>query len=174
MRLSFSGQKGANFLRALRRRGCSSIRYVFSGGYMTELRCTIPKKGRLVLTGWAAAAGGVLAAFCFPVLPLRSGFLCAGAAAALFVWRWSGRFAAAADEHGIGLHARGLFLTERRLRRETVCLAALWATPLLRWAGCRVLILETPAGRCILPGLAKADAEALCRWACRAPGEQDD
>lgn len=124
------------------------------------------RRGRLVLAAWAALPCALLALPGFRLGPGWGLLLCGLAAAlGLAAWAWGCSFAAAATGSTLRLYTGLFFLRERRIPQAAVCGCTQLATPLLRLAGCRMLLLYTPGRVHMLPVLARPDAEWLAAWA---------
>lgn len=120
-------------------------------------------RGLAVLTLWLCLPGCLLSAFVFWQNVWAGGiFLClwAGAAAALCLGR--GRTVRVRFCQGeLQVRAGVLFRTLKRMPARFVSGVDLLCTPLLGWAGCRVMAVHSAGAVLALAGLAAADAEAL-------------
>ena len=120
-------------------------------------------RGLAVLAVWCSLPGCLLSAFVFWQGVLAGALFLAvwvGSAVGLCLVR-GGSVRVRAGRGEIQVRAGVLFKTVKRLPARFVSGVGLFATPLLRWAGCRVLTAHSAGVTLVLPGLAGADADAL-------------
>lgn len=124
-----------------------------------------PLVSRIMLCAGCFLIGGFAALLCAVYDQPLAGFwpLALGAGAACVVWIWTGR-TIFLSPGAITLRGGPLFDTVRILRRRTTQSVFCVATPLLRLAGCRIILLSTTEGRIWLPGLWKSDANRILEW----------
>lgn len=120
-------------------------------------------RGLAVLTLWLSLPGGLLSAFVFWQSVLAGavflGLWLAGAAGLCLGRGGSVRVRLAQGE--LQVRAGLLFKTVKRMPVRFVSGVDLLATPLLRWAGCRVLAVHSAGVVLVLAALTEADAAAL-------------
>ena len=120
-------------------------------------------QGLAVLAFWCCLPGCALSAFFF-WQSLWAGlvFLCVWTAAALGLCFVRGGSVRVSCERGeLRVRAGVLFRTLKRMPARFVSGVGLVSTPLLGWAGCRILIVHSAGILLALAGLSAADAEAL-------------
>ena len=124
-----------------------------------------PERARAIAAGWGLLGGLVPAGLALWQGAVWAGLVLAagGAGAAAGLWLWCGQrlvlYPAALERRG------GPLLAVRRVvRRRAVVSGLCFATPLLRLARCRVVVLFTLRRSLWLPPLARADAQALLFW----------
>ncbi len=130
-----------------------------------ELRRTaviIPPKGRAVLCVWAAALGLLAAPFVFWQ---------SVAAGCVFALLWCAvlgllyiracSFAAVLGANTLTLYAGMVLPVRRVVPRRAVTGVFQLRTPLLRLAGCSVLVVSTPGAQLLLPAISAAQAGLL-------------
>lgn len=125
---------------------------------------TIPRRGRAVLLAWAFFPGAVIAPFFFWQGIGAGVVFCAAWALLLFcLWMRAASMAAALEASGrLTIYAGVVFPTVRTLAPCGIVGTLRLVTPLLRCAGCCLLILRTTGGPFLLPAIPAADAETLC------------
>lgn len=132
---------------------------------MMQSPIRFPIVSRIMLCAGCFLIGG-FAALLFAVFdqPL-AGFwpFALGAGAAYLLWVWTDR-TILLSPGAITLRGGSLFDTVRILRRRSTHSVFCVATPFLRLAGCRTILLSTTQGRILLPGLAKSDANRILEW----------
>lgn len=120
-------------------------------------------RGLAVLTLWLSLPGGLLSAFVFWQSLLAGavflGLWLAGAAGVCLGRGGSVRVRLAQGE--LQVRAGLIFKTVKRMPVRFVSGVELFASPLLRWAGCRVLTVHSAGMALVLAGLAEPDAAAL-------------
>lgn len=134
---------------------------------MHETTITFPLPARLILCCASFIVGALFSmvsvsfdAFTTAIVMIGIGF-----AAALAIWFWTAR-KIVVTSGAITFYGGKVFDTVRIVRHRTVTSAFCFATPFLRLAGCRVLIIFTYKGSVLLPGLAYEDTQMLLEW-CR-------
>ena len=122
----------------------------------------IPPKGRAVLCIWASVPGVFCAPFVFWQGLLAGCVFCVLWAGFVFaVWARACSFAALLTAQNTAVRAGIAVPITRQLPRRAV--TGVWAlrTPLLRLAGCSVLVVRGPGVQLVLPGVAALQAQAL-------------
>ena len=122
------------------------------------------RRSRAVLLAWAFVPGAAAAPFVFWQSRAAGALFCLAWAAVLAgVGGWAVSFAAALDAAGRLTVCCGiLWPTERTLRPGAAVGTRLLATPLLRLARCRLVLIYTAGGTLVLPAVDVAGAQALC------------
>ena len=121
------------------------------------VRCQLVAELAVLTVGAAALA--------VPLAPPGTALwlLAGGAAGGAAVWIWTGRTITCAP--GALVLAGSFWLdTLRVLPRRSMLGLFSFAPPLLRLAGCRVVVLATFTGRVWLPGLSQKDLAVLLSW----------
>lgn len=134
---------------------------------MSQTPITFPKAARCILCCASFVAGALLSmvSVSFDAFTTAFVMLVMGLAAALAIWFWTAR-KIEVTPGAITFYGGKVFDTVRIVRHRTVTSAFCFATPFLRLAGCRVLIIFTYRGSVFLPGLSYADTQLLLDW-CR-------
>ncbi len=132
---------------------------------MVQSPIRFPLVSRLLLCGGCVFLGAAAALVCIAYNQPLTGFwpLVVGVGAACVIWFWTNR-TILLTPGAITLRGGKLFDSVHIMRRRTTLSVHCVATPLLRLAGCRVLLLSTSEGRIWLPGLRKADADQILEW----------
>lgn len=125
---------------------------------------TIPRGGRAVLLVWAALPGAAAAPFFFWQGPGAGALFCAAWAALMAcLWMRAASLTAVLEPAGCLTVSAGVaFRTRRTLAPGSVTGVGQLSTPLLRRAGCCLLVLRTQGGLLFLPALPAAAAQGLC------------
>lgn len=128
----------------------------------------IQSKGRAVLLAWAGMAGALLLPFAFWQGAVPGLVLCAVLAALLWwlsAWA-SGWKLTLLPGGGLAVQYGLVWQSRRALAPGAVIAATRLSTPLLRLAGCRMVLLQTAGGVVVLPCLQRQQAAALCAALC--------
>ena len=78
------------------------------------------------------------------------------------LWARMCSFAAVLTRGSLIVHAGAAFVVTRQVPRRAVTGVQLLRTPLLWMAGGSVLVVRSPGGQLLLPGVPSVQADALC------------
>lgn len=122
----------------------------------------IPPRARAVLCGWAGVPGLVCAPFVFwQSIPAGCIFCTLWAVLVFEVWVRSCSFAAFLTRRELVVQAGIAIPVTQQLPRRAVTGVLALRTPLLRMAGCSLLIVRSPGVQLFLPGVPAPHAQAL-------------
>ena len=123
----------------------------------------LQRRGLAVLALWLCLPGCALSAFFFwQSVPAGLVFLCAWVAAALILCLGRGASVRVRCERGeLQVQAGVVFRTLKRLPVRFVSGVQVLSTPLLAWAGCRILTVHSAGIVLALAGLTAEDAQRL-------------
>ena len=122
----------------------------------------IPPKARKVLCLWAAVPGALFAPFWFWQGWARGlGFCLLWAGLVFALWARSCSFTAALTPGHLRVQLGVAFPVLRQVPRRAVTGVLLLRTPLLWLAGASILVVRSPGGALVLPGVPSVQADAL-------------
>ena len=122
----------------------------------------IPPRVRAVLCVWAALPGLLCAPFVFwQSLPAGCGFCLLWVVLVFLLRARACSFAAALTPGSLTVYSGVAFVVTRQMPRRAVTGVQLLRTPLLWMAGGSVLVVRSPGGQLLLPGVPAAQADAL-------------
>ena len=131
-------------------------------GELLRTALVIPPRARAVLCVWAGVPGLCCAPFVFwQSLPAGCIFCVLWAALVFAVWVRCCSFAAALTPKALAVQAGVAFPVTRQLPRCAVTGVWMLRTPLLRMAGCTLLIVRGPGVQLLLAGVPALPAQAL-------------
>lgn len=123
----------------------------------------IPPRARAVLCLWCTVPGLLCAPFVFWQSLYAGAVLCLLWAGLVFLlWARMCSFAAVLTRGSLIVHAGAAFVVTRQVPRRAVTGVQLLRTPLLWMAGGSVLVVRSPGGQLLLPGVPSVQADALC------------
>lgn len=129
---------------------------------LTRTALVMPPRGRAVLCVWAALPGAAGAPFAFWRSLTAGAVFCALWAVLIAgVWVRACSFAAALSEQTLTVYAGVVFPVRRAMPRRAVTGVRCLHTPLLRLARVRLLLIEAPGARLLLPAVPEAQALRL-------------
>jgi len=129
---------------------------------LTRTALVIPPHGRAVLCVWAAVPGVMGAPFAFWRGIFTGVVFCAlWAALAAGVWVRACGFAAALNERTLTVYVGVTFTAQRAIPRRAVTGVRCFCTPLMYLAQVRLLLVEAPGARVLLPAVRAEQAEQL-------------